>query len=140
MTPLLTTWCNKLLLARRNFRGSVASAKLNKLDGGAQPCPLRSRNKPSGNVPVELNNLSVSAIAPIKKSAEQVKHRKNANEDESAIVFGTSDNWKKKTQEEQEARQERNRLRYERQLEKKPRSNGKRAKSAIVFVHMKVEP
>ncbi|KAG2980243.1 hypothetical protein PC120_g25002 [Phytophthora cactorum] len=88
----------------------------------------------------QLNNLSVSAIAPIKKSAEQVKHRKNANEDESAIVFGTSDNWKKKTQEEQEARQERNRLRYERQLEKKPRSNGKRAKSAIVFVNMKVEP
>ncbi|KAG6943354.1 hypothetical protein JG687_00018517 [Phytophthora cactorum] len=47
MTPLLTTWCNKLLLARRNFRGSVASAKLNKLDGGAQPCSLR-------HVPIHL--------------------------------------------------------------------------------------
>ncbi|KAG2909779.1 hypothetical protein PC116_g12285 [Phytophthora cactorum] len=44
MTPLLTTWCNTLLLAQRTFRDSVASAKLNKLDGGAQPCPLRSRN------------------------------------------------------------------------------------------------
>ncbi|KAG3116754.1 hypothetical protein C6341_g27585 [Phytophthora cactorum] len=44
MIPLLTTWCNKLLLARGIFRDSVASAKLKKLDGGAQPCPLRSRN------------------------------------------------------------------------------------------------
>ncbi|RAW19928.1 hypothetical protein PC110_g23630, partial [Phytophthora cactorum] len=65
----------------------------------------------------ELNNLRVSAIALIKKSAEQVKHRKNAKEVESAIIFGTSDTWKRK-----------------------PRSNGKRAKSEIVFVNKKVEP
>ncbi|KAG6944904.1 hypothetical protein JG687_00017589 [Phytophthora cactorum] len=44
MTPLLTTWCNKLLLARITFRDSVVRDKLNKLDEGAQPCPLRSRN------------------------------------------------------------------------------------------------
>ncbi|KAG2850571.1 hypothetical protein PC113_g16663 [Phytophthora cactorum] len=48
---------------------------------------------PSGSGPIELNNLSVSAIAPIQKSAEQVKHRMNAKEGESAIVFGTNDNW-----------------------------------------------
>ncbi|KAG6942373.1 hypothetical protein JG688_00018146 [Phytophthora aleatoria] len=45
--------------------------------------------KPSGNVPVDLNNLSVSAITPIKKSTGQVRHRKNAKEGESAIVFVT---------------------------------------------------
>ncbi|KAG2891804.1 hypothetical protein PC114_g16859 [Phytophthora cactorum] len=108
-------WSYKLLQAWRNFRGSVASAKLNKLDGGAQPCPLRSRN--SGNVPVKFNNLSVIAIALIKKSAGQVKHRNKAEEGEGAIVFGTSDNWKKK-----------------------PKKNRKCAKSRIVFVTKKVEP
>ncbi|KAG3063002.1 hypothetical protein PI124_g22556 [Phytophthora idaei] len=41
----------------------------------------------------------------------------DAKEGESAIVFGTSDTWKRK-----------------------PRSNGKRAKSAIVFFNKKVEP
>ncbi|KAG6945650.1 hypothetical protein JG687_00017150 [Phytophthora cactorum] len=45
--------------------------------------------KPSGNVSVDLNNLSVSAIAPITKSTGQVRHRKNAKEGESAIVFVT---------------------------------------------------
>ncbi|KAG3064742.1 hypothetical protein PI125_g24134 [Phytophthora idaei] len=42
---------------------------------------------------VELNNLIVSAIVLAKKCAGQVKHRKNANECESAIVFGANDNW-----------------------------------------------
>ncbi|RAW20054.1 hypothetical protein PC110_g23504, partial [Phytophthora cactorum] len=66
--------------------------------------------KLSGNVPVELNNLSVITIALIKKSDGQVKDRKNTIEGESAIVFGTSDNWKKKR-----------------------KKNRKRGKSAIVF-------
>ncbi|KAG2809554.1 hypothetical protein PC111_g16011 [Phytophthora cactorum] len=66
--------------------------------------------KPSGNVPVELNNLSVLAIALIKKSGGRVKHRKNAKEGKSAIVFDTSDNSKKKL-----------------------KKNRKHAKSAIVF-------
>ncbi|KAG2770172.1 hypothetical protein PC129_g22611 [Phytophthora cactorum] len=59
----------------------------------------------------------MSAIALIKKCAGQVKHRKNAKEGECAIVFGTSDKWKRK-----------------------PRSDGKRAKSEIVFVNKKIEP
>ncbi|KAG3122874.1 hypothetical protein C6341_g26788 [Phytophthora cactorum] len=71
----------------------------------------------SGNVPVKFNNLSVIAIALIKKSAGQVKHRNKAEEGEGAIVFGTSDNWKKK-----------------------PKKNRKCAKSRIVFVTKKVEP
>ncbi|KAG6941929.1 hypothetical protein JG687_00019357 [Phytophthora cactorum] len=44
---------------------------------------------PSGNVPVELNNLSVTAIALIKKFTGQVKRRMNAKECESVIVFTT---------------------------------------------------
>ncbi|KAG3125504.1 hypothetical protein PI126_g22734 [Phytophthora idaei] len=43
--------------------------------------------------------------------------KKNRKRGKSAIVFGTSDNWKRK-----------------------PWSNGKRAKSVIIFVTKKVEP
>ncbi|KAG2956849.1 hypothetical protein PC119_g27538 [Phytophthora cactorum] len=55
--------------------------------------PRRRRAAMSASQQEQLNNLSVSAIAPIQKSAEQVKHRMNAKEGESAIVFGTNDNW-----------------------------------------------
>ncbi|KAG2897877.1 hypothetical protein PC115_g17011 [Phytophthora cactorum] len=48
---------------------------------------------------------------------EQVKHRKNAKEYESAIVFGTSDDWKKK-----------------------PKKKRKRAKSAIAFFSCRTAP
>ncbi|KAG2852723.1 hypothetical protein PC119_g15903 [Phytophthora cactorum] len=52
-----------------------------------------------------------------QESAEQVKHRKNAKEYESAIVFGTSDDWKKK-----------------------PKKKRKRAKSAIAFFSCRTAP
>ncbi|KAG2789530.1 hypothetical protein PC116_g13627 [Phytophthora cactorum] len=109
MISLLTTSCNKLLVARRTFRDSVASAKLNKLDEGAQPCPLRSTNvlgleTERERARARRANLTSSqrdctrridterqrarraqqsdrsAIVLIKKSAGQVKHRKNAKE------------------------------------------------------------
>ncbi|KAG3254453.1 hypothetical protein PI124_g932 [Phytophthora idaei] len=153
MISLLTTWCNKLLLARRTFRDSVASAKVNKLDGDAHPCPLRSRNvlgneterelaldKPSGNVPVELNNLSVIAIALIKKSDGQVRHRKDAKEGESTIVFGTSDNWKKMPKKNRKRGKSAIVFGTSDNWKRKPWSNGKRAKSVIIFVTKKVEP
>ncbi|KAG3060679.1 hypothetical protein PC121_g13337 [Phytophthora cactorum] len=105
------------LLARRTFRDSVTSTKLNKLAGGAQPCPLRRKNTPSGSVPEELNNLSVSATAPVKKSAEQVKHRKNGKHGKSAIGFITDDYCKRK-----------------------PQNNGKHGKGATVLVTKKVAP
>ncbi|KAG2829888.1 hypothetical protein PC113_g21215 [Phytophthora cactorum] len=99
----------------------------------------RSR-KPSDNVHIELNNLRVSAIALIKKSAGQVKHRKNAKEYESAIVLGANEDLKRKAK--------KNGKRGKRAIvfgtsdnwKRKPRSNGKRAKSASVFVTKKVEP
>ncbi|KAG2811530.1 hypothetical protein PC129_g13895 [Phytophthora cactorum] len=108
-------WSYKLLPARRNFRESVSNAKLNKLGGGVQPCPLRSRNKPSGNVPVELNNRSVSA--PIQKIAGQVKHRNNGKEYESVIVLGANV-----------------------KLKRKGKRNGKRGKSAIAFFSCRTAP
>ncbi|KAG4046715.1 hypothetical protein PC123_g17909 [Phytophthora cactorum] len=143
-------WSNKLLLARINFRGSVASAKLNKLNGGAQPCPLRSRNVLGHETERERErerararraNLTSSQRDRARRieterqrarraqqserdrdrteqeSAEQVKHRKNAKEYESAIVFGTSDDWKKK-----------------------PKKKRKRAKSAIAFFSCRTAP
>ncbi|KAG2954369.1 hypothetical protein PC117_g1216 [Phytophthora cactorum] len=73
--------------------------------------------KPSGNVPVVLNNVSVSAIAPIKKSAGQVKRRNNGKEYESAIVLGANANVKRKA-----------------------KKNGKRGKSAIAFFNFRTAP
>ncbi|KAG2909089.1 hypothetical protein PC115_g13383 [Phytophthora cactorum] len=88
----------------------------------------------------KLNNLSVSAIAPIKKSAEQVKHRKNAKEGESAIVFGTSDNWKKKPKKNRKRGKSAIVFGTSDNWKRKSWSNGKRAKSVIVFVTKKVDP
>ncbi|KAG3070780.1 hypothetical protein C6341_g27126 [Phytophthora cactorum] len=112
-------WSNKLLLARINFRGSVASAKLNKLNGGAQPCPLRSRNRDRARR-IETERQRARRAQQSERDrdrTEQVKHRKNAKEYESAIVFGTSDDWKKK-----------------------PKKKRKRAKSAIAFFSCRTAP
>ncbi|KAG3020082.1 hypothetical protein PC128_g24725 [Phytophthora cactorum] len=96
--------------------------------------------KLSGNVPVELNNLSVIKIALIKKSDGQVKDRKNTIEGESAIVFGTSDNWKKKRKKNRKRGKSAIVFGTSDNWKRKPRSNGKRAKSAIAFVTKRVEP
>ncbi|KAG2838101.1 hypothetical protein JG687_00019227 [Phytophthora cactorum] len=72
---------------------------------------------PSGNVPVELNNRSVSAIALVNKCAGQVKHRKNAIECESRIVLGANNN-----------------------LKRKAKRNGKRGKSTIAFIRCRTAP
>ncbi|KAG2877652.1 hypothetical protein PC114_g23526 [Phytophthora cactorum] len=100
----------------------------------------RRRAAMSASQQEQLNNLRVSAIALIKKSAGQVKHRKNAKEYESAIVLGANENLKRKAK--------KNGKRGKRAIvfgtsdnwKRKPRSNGKRAKSASVFVTKKVEP
>ncbi|KAG4037775.1 hypothetical protein PC123_g26661 [Phytophthora cactorum] len=73
----------------------------------------RRRAAMSASQQEQLNNLSVSAIAPIKKSTEQVKYRKNAKEGENAIVFWHERQLREGAPEEREERQARNRLRHQ---------------------------
>ncbi|KAG2915446.1 hypothetical protein PC119_g8620 [Phytophthora cactorum] len=117
MTPLLTTWCNKILLARRTFRDNVASAKLNKLDGGAQPCSLRSRNvlrHETERARTRRANLTASQRGRTRRiDIERQRSRRAQQSERDRDRADQEERWASQTEEEWEALQERNRLRHQ---------------------------
>ncbi|KAG3030543.1 hypothetical protein PC120_g3677 [Phytophthora cactorum] len=89
------------LLARRTFRDSVTSTKLNKLAGGAQPCPLRRKNRDRARrIDTERQRA--------RRAQQSERERDRAGQEERRAG---------QTQEEREARQERDRLYHGRLLQ-----------------------